>query len=111
MELIQEKHGRVVLIIARGRLDGRSSEEFNAQLTQSVITVEPRLVVDLSGIEFLSSAGLRVLLAASKRIKAASGMLALCSIQAPIREILEITGFDGILDVHIGRAEAIAALS
>jgi anti-anti-sigma factor len=111
MDLTQEVHGRVVLLIARGRLDGKSSGEFNARLTESLGADETRLVLDLSGVDYLSSAGLRVLLVASKRIKAASGMMALCSIQPSIREILAITEFDRVLDIHADRAEAIAALS
>jgi hypothetical protein len=46
-----------------------------------------------------------------KRVKAANGMLALCAVQAPVLEILDITGFTGMLDVHSGRAEAMAALA
>ena len=55
--------------------------------------------------------GLRVVLTLLKRVKAASGVLALCAVQAPVKEVLDITGFTGMLDVHAGRAEAMAALA
>jgi anti-anti-sigma factor len=111
MELIEEVHGRVVVVTARGRLDGSTSQAFGARLEKLAATSEPRLVVDFSGIEFVSSAGLRVVLMVLKRVKAANGRLALCAVRAPVREILDITGFAGMLDMHPGRAEAMAALA
>ena len=111
MELVEEVQGRVVVVSARGRLDGSTSQAFGARLEKLAATSEPRLVVDFSGIDFVSSAGLRVVLTVLKRVKAAHGMLALCSVQDPVREVLDITGFTGMLDVHAGRTEAMAALA
>jgi anti-anti-sigma factor len=111
MELTEEVHGRVVVVIARGRLDGSSSQAFGARLEKLAAGSKPRLVIDFSGIEFGSSAGLRVVLSALKRVKAADGMLALCAVQDPVKEVLDITGFTGMLNVHPGRAEAVAALT
>ena len=111
MELVEEIHGRVVVVTAHGRLDGSTSQAFGARLEKLAATSQPRLVIDFSGIDFVSSAGLRVVLTALKRVKAAKGMLALCAVQAPVREVLDITGFTAMLDVHPGQAEAIAALA
>jgi len=111
MELVEEVHGRVVLVTARGRLDGSTSQAFGERLETLAKGTEPRLVVDFSGIDFVSSAGLRVVLSLLKRIKAANGMLALCAVQAPVKEVLDITGFTGMLALHSGRAEALAALA
>jgi anti-anti-sigma factor len=111
MDLTEETHGRVVVVTARGRLDGTTSSAFGAHLEKLTAAPQPRLVVDFSGIDFVSSAGLRVVLALLKRVKAANGMLALCAVQAPVREVLDITGFSGMLDLHSGRAEAMAALA
>jgi anti-anti-sigma factor len=111
MELVEEVQGRVVVVTARGRLDGSTSPAFGARLETLAARSEPRLVVDFSGIDFVSSAGLRVVLAVLKRVKAANGMFALCAVQPPVREVLDITGFTSMLDVHSGRAEAVAALA
>jgi anti-anti-sigma factor len=111
MELLEEIHGRVVLVTARGRLDGSTSAAFSARMEKLTAAPQPRLVVDFSGVDFVSSAGLRVVLTLLKRVKAASGVLALCAVQAPVKEVLDITGFTGMLDVHTGRAEAMAALA
>ncbi len=111
MELIEETHGRVVVVTARGRLDGSTAQAFGARLEKLATAPEPRLLVDFSGIDFVSSAGLRVVLTLLKRVKSANGKLALCAVQAPVKEILDITGFTPMLDVHAGRAEAMAALA
>jgi anti-anti-sigma factor len=111
MELAEEVQGRVVVVTARGRLDGSTSQAFGARLESLVARPEPRLVVDFSGVDFVSSAGLRVVFLVLKRVKAANGKFVLCSVQPPIREVLEITGITGMLDVHPGRAEAVAALA
>jgi anti-anti-sigma factor len=112
MEFVEETHGRVVVVVtAHGRLDGSTSQAFGARLERLAATSEPRLVMDFSGIEFVSSAGLRVVLTVLKRVKAANGRLALCAVREPVREVLDITGFANMLDVRAGRAEAIAALA
>jgi anti-anti-sigma factor len=111
MELVEEVQGRVLVVTARGRLDGSTSQAFGARLEKLTATSQPRLVVDFSGIDFVSSAGLRVVLSLLKRVKAANGMLALCAVQVPVREILDITGFAGMLDLYEERAKAVAALA
>ena len=111
MKLVEETHGRVILVTASGRLDGTTSAAFGERLEKLAAAVEPRLVVDFSGIDFVSSAGLRTVLTVLKRVKAANGMLALCAVQAPVKEVLDITGFTRMLSLHSGRAEALAALA
>jgi anti-anti-sigma factor len=111
MELTEELQGRVVIVTARGRLDGNTCQAFGARLEKLTAGAQPRLLVDFSGIEFVSSAGLRVVLSLIKRVKGAHGTLALCAVRPPVREVLDITGFTAMLDMHASRAEGIAALA
>lgn len=111
MEVSEEIAGRVIVVTARGRLDGNTSQAFGTRLEKLAAGPEPRLLVDFSGVDFISSAGLRVVLAVLKRVKAANGRLALCSIQPAVREVFDITGFTSMLDMHSGRAEAMVALA
>jgi anti-anti-sigma factor len=111
MELIEETHGRVVVVTARGRLDGTTSQDFAARLGRLAARSEPRLLVDFAGVDFVSSAGLRVVLTVLKRVKAANGMFALCAVRSSVKEVLDIAGFTSMLDLHSGRAEAMAALA
>src|SRR5579862_686451 len=79
MELTEEIHGRVVVGIARGRLDGNTSQTFAARVEKLAAVPQPRLVVDFSGVDFVSSPSLRVVLTLLKRVKAANGRLELCA--------------------------------
>jgi anti-anti-sigma factor len=68
---------------------------------------ERQLVIDLSQLNYVSSAGLRVFLLASKRLSPAGGKLVLCSLQEPVKEVFEIVGFFSILSILGSRDEAL----
>lgn len=68
------------------------------------------LVLDFSALDFLSSAGLRVLVKAVKQIDRDEGRLILCQVSPPIHEVLEISGFLGLLEVVDTRAQALEAM-
>jgi anti-anti-sigma factor len=111
MDISEQQIGRVWVVTARGRLDGTTSGAFADHIDALVTGTEPRVLVDFSGIEFVSSAGLRAILTTVKKTKAQKGVLALCGVQAPVREVLDITGFSGMIDIHPERAAALTALS
>src|SRR4051794_7014223 len=111
MEISEQQTGRVWLVTVRGRLDGATSGAFSERVDALVTGTEPRLLLDFSGVDFVSSAGLRVVLMLVKKVKAAKGVLALCAVQAPVREVLDITGFTGMIVIYPERAAALAALS
>jgi anti-anti-sigma factor len=111
MEISEQQVGRVWLVTARGRLDGATSTAFAQRMDSLVTGTEPRLVVDFAGVDFVSSAGLRAVLMVLKKVKALKGVLALCAVQAPVREVLDITGFAGMLDIHPERTAALQALA
>jgi anti-sigma B factor antagonist len=111
MDISEQQIGRVWIVVARGRLDGATSGAFAQRIDALMAAGEPRLVVDFSGIDFVSSAGLRVVLTLVKKVKAMKGVLALCAVQAPVQEVLDITGFAGMIDIHPERTAALAALA
>ena len=111
MDVSEQQVGNVWVVTARGRLDGATSAQFAQRVEALVTGNQPRLVVDFAGVEFVSSAGLRAVLALVKKVKAVKGELALCAVQPAVREVLEITGFAGMIDIHPERASALTALS
>ena len=60
---------------------------------------QSNLILDFSALDFISSAGLRVLLMAAKRIGKDNGCFLLCEVSQPVREVLEISGFLGMIEV------------
>ena len=111
MDITEDQVGRVWLVTARGRLDGETSSAFANRIGELTTGVEPRLLVDFSGVDFVSSAGLRVVLMLVKKVKALKGALALCEVQAPVRQVFDIAGFTDMIDVHPERSAALAALA
>ena len=81
-----------------GRLDTTTAPQLEAELKASLNGVE-HLVLDFAALEYLSSAGLRVLLAAQKQMNK-QGDMVVCHVNETIAEIFEVTGFSDILTIE-----------
>jgi anti-anti-sigma factor len=114
MELNATQHQGVAVVAPQGRIDHLNAEAFGKALLPYVERCcqgGAPLLLDLSGLEYISSAGLRVLMLASKRVTPAGGRLGVAAPQPLVREILNISRFDLVFPVYSGMAEALAALS
>lgn len=114
MELISKRYADTVVVCPQGRIDHASAEGFKAALGPSVSACgagRDRLVIDMAGVEYISSVGLRVLMLASKQTKAQGAPLAVCELQPVVREIFEISRFNLVIQVFPSLREALAALS
>ena len=86
--------------------------EFVAMLVDECYKCKAKkVVVDLGGVEYISSAGLRVILTMVKASKAAAATLAFCSMQSMVAEVFKISGFSSMLPIYATRDEAVSALS
>lgn len=99
MEIIETKHGAVLVVSPKGRLDSATSPELDKLLRAKLAAGEHRLVIDLGALDYLSSAGLRVLLLAGKTVKAERGHIALCAVKAAVMEVFRLSGFDTIFTI------------
>ncbi|MEY4750686.1 MAG: hypothetical protein RIQ60_2900 [Pseudomonadota bacterium] len=95
----------------RGRVDSASAGEMERALASAYAQAGQKVVLDLSGLDYISSAGLRVVLMMAKRAKQSSGRLVLCGLSASVREVFEISGFLKILEVVKDLPAASAALA
>lgn len=111
MEILEEVVGDTRVVVISGRLDGAASTGFAERVGALAAAEKPKLLVDFGGVDFVTSAGLRAVLQVLKRVKASGGVFALCSVQAPVLEVLDISGFTAMLRIHPERAEAIAAMA
>ena len=85
-------------IALEGRLDTNTAPQLEAELKTSLSGVT-ELDLDFSGLEYISSAGLRVLLAAQKTMSQGKGKMTIRHVNEPIMEVFEITGFVDILTI------------
>ncbi len=98
MEIKKEKNGNELTIFVIGRLDTTTAPQLEAELKQSISGVG-KLVLDLKNLEYLSSAGLRVLLSAQK-VMNKQGEMVVRNVNETISEIFEVTGFVEILTIE-----------
>ena len=104
---IQRKDGGAYTILAfTGRLDAISAPAAEQKINETIGTGAAKLLLDLSSLDYVSSAGLRVLLATAKKLSRQNGQLVLCGLQPSVREVFEISGFLSIFKVVATAAEA-----
>lgn len=108
MNLSEEKQGDVHIIIITGRLDAISAPTAEKHVFEVINNGSHKLVLDLGGVDYLSSAGMRMLLSTTKKLKGISGKIVLCSVTPNVMDVLKMSGFDHVLDMVKTRNEAIA---
>ncbi|OPY08130.1 MAG: Anti-sigma-B factor antagonist [Syntrophaceae bacterium PtaB.Bin095] len=87
-------------VFLEGRLDIHRSLEVEAELDRMVADGVTRMVIDLNGLEFLSSSGLRVFLGLMKKLRQQEGRLAFCRMPAEVRKVIRISELDDLFDIH-----------
>ena len=98
MKLAAVKNGTSLIVTPEGRIDSGNVQDFEKQLKEAMDGVTT-LVLDLSALEYISSAGLRVLIATQKELEAADGSMTLLQVNPGVKEILDITGLSDFLTI------------
>lgn len=97
---IREEVKRDILVLRiQGRLDAVSSPMAERKIFDYIYGGQYKLLLDFSGVDYLSSAGMRMLLSVTKKLKTLSGHLVLCCLTPNVMEILKISGFDQVLEL------------
>ena len=110
MDIQTERTDGTLVAKAEGRIDGVNARDFEEALKAAISGDEKAVVMDLEGLSYISSAGLRVILLIAKTLRKREADFMLCSLSDPIREVFEISGFDKIIPVHASRADALATI-
>jgi anti-anti-sigma factor len=103
---LEEIEHRVILRID-GRLDAASAPILERKISSLMDEGHHHLILDFSRIDYLSSAGMRVLLSATKKLKAQKGALVLFSVADDVGDIIKMAGFDKILHICSSEKEAL----
>lgn len=99
MEIQQNKDGEKLTIALSGRLDTATAPQLEDALGHALEGVR-ELVFDFNGLQYISSAGLRLMLASQKKMSAAGGSMKLVGVNDVVREVFEVTGFTKILTIE-----------
>ena len=108
MQINETRQQGVTVVAPVGRIDSTTSSALDAHLLGLAKAGEYRVVIDLSGVDYISSAGLRVMLSLAKRTKDAKGKLGLAALGDSVRQVFELAGFLPLFSVE-ATAEAAAA--
>ena len=113
LELSSARHGDVVVLSPRGRIDHASAEAFKTALSPYLGQAGPGrpLVLDLAGVEYIASVGLRVLMLASRQARAQGGTIVVAALAPLVREIFEISKFTMVFPCFPTVADALADLA
>ena len=108
MEINTEREEGILIAKAEGRVDGSNAREFEDALQATIGENDRVLILDFAALSYISSAGLRVILMAAKKLQKRGGKFVVCSLSDPIKEVFEISGFSKIIPTHASRSEALA---
>jgi anti-sigma B factor antagonist len=100
----------VVVPVAHARIDYDSAQRFQEQLLAALGDGSAVLIVDFSAVEAISSVGLRALVVAAKKSKAANGKIVVSGLRPLVREVFEISRFDALFPLYESVAAARDAL-
>lgn len=100
MKVFCENNNGVEIFSISGSLDSNTSTEFENQIVSSLERGERRLIFNLEDLDYISSAGIRVMLKTAKDLKQLEGVVVLCSLQDYVKEVFHIAGFDAYLNIE-----------
>ena len=109
LDLSTHSSGDRAVITVAGEVDLESANDLGEHALEALRSVSPHLVLDLAGVTFMDSTGLKVLMTIQRRTALAGGSLALVGVSRTVHRLLSLTGLDQTFAVHESVAEAVAA--
>ena len=107
MQISIKTADEVTVMDFEGELDTQTSPDAQSQITRLVEEGARKILVNFDKLDYVSSAGLRVLLTAAKQLKADDGELRICCLNDMVKEVFDISGFITIFNVFASESEAL----
>jgi anti-sigma B factor antagonist len=111
MQISEKTEGKVNIVCLAGRLDGATAEEVEKKLVTLASSREPRLVLNLKELEYISSAGLRVLLGTQKKATKQQGEMRLACLNPSVKDVLDIAGFTQFFKLFATEEDAVKSFA
>ncbi|MCC5832010.1 MAG: STAS domain-containing protein [Chlamydiales bacterium] len=111
MDIVEEKKGKATVFALKGRLDSASSNDVEKKILDSIENGTKEVILDFSSLDYISSAGIRVLVHCHKEIEKKRGHIYLAAVPKPIENVLYITGFLPYFKIYDGPAQALDELN
>jgi anti-sigma B factor antagonist len=109
MEISVTESGDVRILSFQGNLDTNTSPQAESEINGLIDAGSQQLLINFEKLDYISSAGLRILLATAKKLKASQGDLKICCLNETVQEVFDISGFATILSVSKTEEDALGA--
>ncbi len=110
MDITTREDSGATVVELGGALDTGTAPDAGKKLDELIEGGATKVVVDMTHVDYVSSAGLRVLLASAKRLRKAGGNLAVCGLNETVQEVFDMSGFSSILKVFANAGEALQGM-
>jgi anti-sigma B factor antagonist len=110
MKIDQKIINNIPVLTVSGRIDATTSEDLKRTLDSLIDGNYATILIDLAGVEYVSSIGLRILLAALKKVRPTQGDVKLAALQPFVSEVFEIAGFAKLFTIYPTQAEALSQM-
>lgn len=107
LSISTDKKGTALVVTLNGRIDANSAKELESEALGWIEQGELQHVLDFTGVNFISSAGLRVILLIAKRLEPIGGKVKLCGLNATLMDVFEISGFSKLFIILPSVTEAL----
>jgi anti-anti-sigma factor len=107
MEIQTRKEKNAVIVSVKGRMDALTAPEFEKNLSDLISKGETLFLLNFAGLEYISSAGLRSILATYKKLKEKQGNILFTGLQGPVEEVFKISGFHTIFKIFDSEEKAL----
>jgi len=110
MKIDQKIINNIPVLTVSGRIDATTSGDLKRTLDRLIDDNHATILIDLAGVEYISSVGLRILLAALKKVRPKQGDVKLAALQPFVSEVLEIAGFTKLFTIYSNQADALSQM-
>lgn len=111
MKIQTNKEASAMVATITGRLDAVTAPEYEKAVNELIAGGEIAFVFDFGGLDYISSAGLRALLATAKQLKAKGGQVRFANVKGTVKEVFDISGFGAIFPMDDSVAAALAKIA
>lgn len=111
MEISQKDKDKATIFSLKGRLDSSTSPQVEQKILEAIAQESKNIILDFSSLDYISSAGIRILVHCHKEIEKTHGQIFLTALPKPIENVLYITGFLPYFKVFEAQEQALQALN
>jgi stage II sporulation protein AA (anti-sigma F factor antagonist) len=110
MEIQIMRESKATVVTVTGRMDTLTAPAYQAKLNDLITEGTTSFVINFDGLDYISSAGLRVILSTAKVVKEKEGQVRFANVKGTVREVFEVSGFGSLFPIHDSVAFALAEI-